>query len=80
MIQKQPPCIRCAVCDKPVDEVIEMYDEASREWRLKVHCHGDTDYMAVPIYKLTPQQVDQINNQEGVAFSVKRILREEDEL
>ena len=76
---KQIPTIRCAICNKLVDEVLEMYHEESREWRLKVKCHGDTDHMAIPLYELTRQQVDQIKKQEGVAFSVKRILRAEDD-
>lgn len=70
---KQLPRIRCAICDKLVDEVIEMYDELSCEWRLKVRCHGDADYMAVPLFKLSPEQIDQMKGQEGGAFSVKRI-------
>lgn len=72
-IPKQLPRIRCSICEKPVDEVIEMYDELSCEWRLKVRCHGDTDVMAVPLFKLTAQQIDQMKDQEGVAFTVKRI-------
>lgn len=35
--------------------------------KLGVRCHGDTDYMAVPIFKLTPEQIDQMRGQEGVA-------------
>lgn len=72
-IPKQLPRIRCAICEKPVDEVIEMYDELSCEWRLKVRCHGETDYMAVQLFKFTPEQLAQMKDQEGVAFSVKRI-------
>lgn len=78
VIPKQLPRIRCAICDKPVDEVIEMYDDFSGEWRLKVRCHGDTDYMAVPLFKMTTQQIDQMKGQEGVAFSVGRINSDKD--
>ncbi len=72
-IPKLLPRIRCAICDKPVDEVIEWYDDLSCEWRLKVRCHGDTDYMAVPLFKLSIEQIDQMKGQEGVAFTVRRI-------
>ena len=72
-IPPQLPRIRCAICDKPVDEVIEWYDDLSCEWRLKVRCHGDTDYMAVPLFKLSPEQIDQMKGQEVVAFTVRRI-------
>lgn len=72
-IPKQLPRIRCAICDKPVDEVFEMYDDMNCKWWLKVRCHGDADVMAVPLFKLTPEQVNEMRNQEGVAFSVNRI-------
>lgn len=72
-IPTQLPRIRCAICDKPVDRIFEEHDHINDVWRLKVQCHGDTDYMAVPLFKLSIEQIDQIKGQEGVAFTVRRI-------
>lgn len=72
-IPPQLPRIRCAICDKPVDRVFEEHDHINDVWRLKVQCHGDTDEMRVQLFKFTPEQLAQMKDQEGVAFSVKRI-------
>lgn len=71
--QKQPPRVVCAICNKLVDEVLEAHDYCNNAWRLKVRCHGDTDEMSIPLFNMTPEQVCQIKDQEGIAFSVKRI-------
>jgi hypothetical protein len=73
MLTKHFLRIRCAICDKMVDEVVEMFDDRTREVNLKVCCHGDTDYMQIPSDMIIPMYIDQLKNQEGIAFSVKRI-------
>jgi hypothetical protein len=37
------PAIRCARCDKPVDEIWTTYDPWTRVTRFVVRCHGQRD-------------------------------------
>lgn len=68
------PSIRCALCDRPVDEIEVWRDEYYRCLFITVHCHGDRDEMQIPdSIEYEFRAVEQIMNQEGVAFATKRI-------
>lgn len=72
--------IRCAICDKPVDEVVvwENPEDMSREFR--VRCHGDKDSMKLTwdfMDGLTPDERRWLGQSEGVAFATKRIAAPE---
>lgn len=68
--------IRCAICDKPVNRWEHWRNEEHMMQTIKVYCHGDTDSMKLSDFDLahmTREQRSQLENQEGVAFTTKRL-------
>lgn len=66
------PRIRCARCNKPVDlvEVSEYHD--TDETIITARCHGAIESMAfsaASLLHMTNKQLDELRNQEGVAFA-----------
>lgn len=68
--------IRCAKCNKPVDRW-EMWDEENPPKKvIRAFCHGDIDTMFMTLLdlsKLTRDDIQQLENQEGLAFQTDRI-------
>jgi len=70
------PRVRCAICDKPVDQVTAWNDPANSRQLLAVSCHGATETMELMVHdlcRLGPDGTRQIFEQEGVAFAAPRI-------
>lgn len=59
----------CAVCGKPVDEIMTTFDHLSLNHLYKVRCHGE-----VEATQLTEEELQIISHLgPGVAFNAKRI-------
>lgn len=71
-----PPLrIRCMQCDKPVKR-IDLHHPAGAQAviTITVYCHGETDTMEVTPHMLKHQgAIEQIEAQEGQAFTTKKI-------
>ncbi|BAU93340.1 hypothetical protein MPPM_4735 [Methylorubrum populi] len=70
--------IRCAVCDKPVDEWTMWENPADMSRGIKVRCHGEEDSMKMTwgfLADLTPDERRRLEQSEGVAFATKRLPR-----
>lgn len=39
---------RCALCQRPVDELVSWFDVMRREWVFVAKCHGQTERVVVP--------------------------------
>ena len=68
--------IRCAICQKSVDEIVTWHDEARRRWIVEVTCHGEEDTMVMDfgfVAGLNRDERTQLERSEGVAFATKRI-------
>jgi hypothetical protein len=65
------PRIRCAVCDKQVDQIVIETDYFQPGRRIKAICHGAEDVMVITPFdaiNLGPEGMQQIIKTEGVAF------------
>lgn len=67
------PKIRCAKCDKLVDDVYWSQDNWTHVITIKVRCHGETDEMELDIDKLSFDEVKQLDRSEGLAFTRDRL-------
>lgn len=67
------PRIRCAVCKRQVD-IVEWWDGDRLGSRIiRAHCHGATDTMELSFFSLTLDDLNQLKNQEGIAFATPAI-------
>ena len=67
------PRIRCAVCERLVERVEWEHELYSRQTRITVRCHGETETMRSDTMSLSYAQMEELKDQEGVAFETKRI-------
>lgn len=66
------PRIRCARCNKPVELVVVREDHDTGETSITARCHGASERMvfsAASLLHMTNKQLDELRNQEGVAFA-----------
>lgn len=65
--------LRCAKCNKSVDKV-EWYDDPCTGVRhIAAYCHGERDTMTIDPMVLSPAQIEEMKQQEGVAFATQVI-------
>ncbi len=67
--------IRCAQCDRLVDEVV-TWTEPRGYRRIVAHCHGEEDTMILTereIADLKPEELEQLERAEGVAFRTPKL-------
>ena len=64
--------IRCALCDKPVDEQTVERDDARRGWCFTVKCHGAEDQCFVD-YEFVASAGCDLDQMEASAFTVRKI-------
>ena len=67
------PRIRCAVCNRLVQSVEWSHEMYSRQTRITVRCHGDTETMLLDTMALSYTQLEELKNQEGIAFATRKI-------
>lgn len=76
--QEKPLNIRCAICSKLVDRITSFVDIRNQNKIILAYCHGDVDRMELQPHEMMRKDfIDQILNQEGVAFSTRRIESEQ---
>ena len=61
--------IRCARCDKPVDDIYWRDDLDNKKRLIEVSCHGQKDTMTLDMKNVTPIMLGDMAHQEGVAFA-----------
>lgn len=70
------PSIRCAVCNRPVEEAVFEETDVFYGIRITVRCHGAKDSMLLGrefLKSLDNQEYEQLMNKGGVAFQAKEI-------
>lgn len=68
--------IRCAVCDKPVDDWTVWDEPAQRRNRIVARCHGAEDEMTISYEDIHAVGRNALLAQEGVAFQAGVAMRE----
>lgn len=71
------PTVVCDICDRPVDKLVQYEEPDTRAIVLRAHCHGEMDEMRLTPYdlvKMTRDQLDQMNEGVGRAFTTKPTL------
>jgi hypothetical protein len=64
---------KCAICGKPVDEMVSWCSAASKDLTIIVRCHGDIDTTVIPaavLFDVPPEDWG-----PGTAFSEKRAIK-----
>jgi hypothetical protein len=82
VVRPEMPRIRCAKCDKLVDQVNWYYDECRQATKITVWCHGEKDSMALTpefLFRLTPDERRQLQASEGVAFVSRGVKVQDNE-
>jgi hypothetical protein len=59
---------RCAICDRPVDELVAYRNEAEDELTFVAHCHGDIERVRLP----RDVRVNQLS--PAVAFATRKLV------
>lgn len=73
-----PLRIRCAVCDKPVDDVLLDEDRVNFCYRIIVRCHGSRDEMiftSSDVIRHGEEGWEALMGSEGLAFKYREAWR-----
>lgn len=64
--------VRCAMCDRQVDEIVHRVDMATWTNVVEARCHGEIDVCTIDLREMDPRSV--LIEAESVAFDQPRMI------